>query len=101
MSEAQLLDLFEKPDQKEYVDKYESSAIDFSKSRVDFALPYCVIEMLFQNYLDGVILIQLEENQKNKSKVIYMNACAKKIFDSFSKGCEKINKQVFKPFFND
>jgi hypothetical protein len=57
--------------------------------------------MLFQNYLDGVILFQLEENQKNKSKVIYMNACAEKIFDPFSKGCDKINKQVFKPFFNE
>jgi hypothetical protein len=57
--------------------------------------------MLFQNYLDGVIIFQLKETEKNISKVIYMNVWARKIFDSFSELGDKINQKVFKPIFND
>ena len=48
--------------------------------------------MLFQNYLDGVIIFQLKETEKNISKVIYMNVWARKIFDSFSELGDKMNQ---------
>ena len=78
-----------------------SSAIDSRQDRIDYTLSHYDIDMLFQNYLDGVILFQLQETEKNISKVIYMNVWARKIFDSFSELGDKINQKVFKPIFND